>query len=45
MVFAVGGSWLVTARLLSDGAFEEIRRLTQEAVAIVDRIRQKREQR
>jgi 2-dehydro-3-deoxyphosphogluconate aldolase/(4S)-4-hydroxy-2-oxoglutarate aldolase len=44
MVFAVGGSWLVTARLLSDGAFEEIRRLTQEAVAIVDRIRQKREQ-
>jgi 2-dehydro-3-deoxyphosphogluconate aldolase / (4S)-4-hydroxy-2-oxoglutarate aldolase len=45
MVFAVGGSWLVTARLLSDGAFQEIRRLTQEAVAIVDRVRQKREQR
>jgi 2-dehydro-3-deoxyphosphogluconate aldolase/(4S)-4-hydroxy-2-oxoglutarate aldolase len=44
MVFAVGGSWLVTAKLLSAGAFEEIRRLTQEAVAIVDHVRQKRGQ-
>jgi len=35
MVHACGGSWLAPAKLISAGAFDEITRLTQEAVAIV----------
>jgi 2-dehydro-3-deoxyphosphogluconate aldolase/(4S)-4-hydroxy-2-oxoglutarate aldolase len=33
-VAAVGGSWMVTSSLISDGAFDTITRLTQEAVAL-----------
>ncbi|MCJ7677761.1 MAG: bifunctional 4-hydroxy-2-oxoglutarate aldolase/2-dehydro-3-deoxy-phosphogluconate aldolase [Anaerolineales bacterium] len=32
-VFAVGGSWLVAPKLIAAGRFDEITRLTQEAVA------------
>jgi len=39
MVHACGGSWLSTAKLISAGAFDEITRLTQEAVAIVRQYR------
>jgi 2-dehydro-3-deoxyphosphogluconate aldolase/(4S)-4-hydroxy-2-oxoglutarate aldolase len=35
MVFACGGSWLVAGKLLNAGAFDEITRLTREAVGIV----------
>lgn len=35
MVHACGGSWLAPAKLISAGAFDEITRLTQEAVTIV----------
>jgi 2-dehydro-3-deoxyphosphogluconate aldolase/(4S)-4-hydroxy-2-oxoglutarate aldolase len=35
MVFAVGGSWLVPSKLISAGNFDEITRLTIEAVAMV----------
>jgi 2-dehydro-3-deoxyphosphogluconate aldolase/(4S)-4-hydroxy-2-oxoglutarate aldolase len=35
MVFACGGSWFVTANLISTGNFNEITRLTKEAVEIV----------
>jgi len=34
-VHCCGGSWLVKAKLVTAGAFDEITRLTQEAVAIV----------
>ncbi len=34
-VFAVGGSWLVSGKLLAAGAFEEVTRLAREAVEIV----------
>jgi 2-dehydro-3-deoxyphosphogluconate aldolase/(4S)-4-hydroxy-2-oxoglutarate aldolase len=37
MVFAVGGSWMVASELISSGAFDEITRLANEAVAIVRR--------
>jgi 2-dehydro-3-deoxyphosphogluconate aldolase/(4S)-4-hydroxy-2-oxoglutarate aldolase len=35
MVFAVGGSWLVPSKLISAENFDEIARLTSEAVAMV----------
>jgi 2-dehydro-3-deoxyphosphogluconate aldolase/(4S)-4-hydroxy-2-oxoglutarate aldolase len=38
-VFAVGGSWLVAPKLIAAGAFEEITRLTAEAVALVAQAR------
>jgi len=34
-VFAVGGSWLVAPKLIAAGRFDEITRLTQEAVALI----------
>jgi 2-dehydro-3-deoxyphosphogluconate aldolase/(4S)-4-hydroxy-2-oxoglutarate aldolase len=39
MVYACGGSWLAPAKLISAGAFDEITRLTREAVAIVRQYR------
>jgi len=38
-VHCCGGSWLVKASLISAGKFDEITRLTQEAVAVVRRVR------
>lgn len=38
-VHACGGSWLVKRKLISAGKFDEITRLTREAVQIVQRIR------
>jgi 2-dehydro-3-deoxyphosphogluconate aldolase/(4S)-4-hydroxy-2-oxoglutarate aldolase len=38
-VHCCGGSWLVKASLISAGRFDEITRLTQEAVSIVHRVR------
>jgi len=38
-VFAVGGSWLVSGKLLAAGAFDEVTRLAREAVEIVARAR------
>jgi len=38
-VHCCGGSWLVKASLISAGRFEEITRLTQEAMAVVRQIR------
>jgi 2-dehydro-3-deoxyphosphogluconate aldolase/(4S)-4-hydroxy-2-oxoglutarate aldolase len=38
-VHCCGGSWLVKADLISDGNFDEITRLTSEAVAVVHRVR------
>jgi 2-dehydro-3-deoxyphosphogluconate aldolase / (4S)-4-hydroxy-2-oxoglutarate aldolase len=35
MVFALGGSWLVAPKLIAAGAFDEITRLTREAVRLV----------
>ena len=35
MVFAVGGSWLVPSKLISAENFDEIARLTSEAVAMI----------
>jgi len=35
MVYACGGSWITPTRLISAGAFDEITRLTREAVSIV----------
>jgi 2-dehydro-3-deoxyphosphogluconate aldolase/(4S)-4-hydroxy-2-oxoglutarate aldolase len=40
MVFAVGGSWIATSKMIAAGDFEEISRLTDEAVAIVRNERQ-----
>lgn len=34
-VFAISGSWMATRRLIADGAFDEIERLSREAVALV----------
>lgn len=34
-IIACGGSWMVKSDLIKDGKFDEIRRLTQEAVALV----------
>ncbi len=39
MVFALGGSWLVAPKLIAAGAFDEITRLTAEAVALVAQVR------
>ncbi len=41
MVHACGGSWLAPGKLISNGAFHEIARLTQEAVALVGQYRDK----
>jgi 2-dehydro-3-deoxyphosphogluconate aldolase/(4S)-4-hydroxy-2-oxoglutarate aldolase len=38
-VHCCGGSWLVKAKLISAGRFDEITRLTQEAVTVVRRVR------
>jgi len=38
-VHCCGGSWLVKADLISGGKFDEITRLTQEAMSIVRRVR------
>lgn len=38
-VHCCGGSWLVKAKLISAGRFDEITRLTEEAVAVVRRVR------
>jgi 2-dehydro-3-deoxyphosphogluconate aldolase/(4S)-4-hydroxy-2-oxoglutarate aldolase len=40
-VKACGGSWLVKKQLIAEGNFAEITRLTKEAVAIVQKARQK----
>ena len=34
-IFACGGSWMVKGNLVKEGAFDEITRLTKEAVEIV----------
>jgi 2-dehydro-3-deoxyphosphogluconate aldolase/(4S)-4-hydroxy-2-oxoglutarate aldolase len=39
MVFACGGSWFVKANLISAGEFDEITRLTKEAVELVHQYR------
>lgn len=39
-VAAVGGSWMVPRRVIADGAFDEVARLTREAVALVAVARQ-----
>ena len=39
VVHACGGSWLVKKKLIKNGAFSEITRLTREAVSIVRRVR------
>ena len=38
-IFACGGSWRVKAKLISEGRFDEIQKLTEEAAAIVKEIR------
>ncbi len=38
-VYAVGGTWIASARAISAGAFDDITRLTREAVTIVRSIR------
>lgn len=40
-VWACGGSWLVASQLISTGNFEEIQRLTYEAMRIVRQVREK----
>jgi 2-dehydro-3-deoxyphosphogluconate aldolase/(4S)-4-hydroxy-2-oxoglutarate aldolase len=40
MVFAVGGSWLATSKMINAGDFAGIRSLTAEAVDIVHQVRQ-----
>ena len=37
--FACGGSWMVKGKLISEGRFDEIQKLTEEAAAIVKEIR------
>lgn len=39
MVYAVAGSWLATSKMISSDSFEEITRLTNEAVNIVRSVR------
>lgn len=39
MVYAVAGSWLATSRMITSGSFDEITRLTSEAVNIVCSVR------
>lgn len=38
-IFACGGSWMVKGNLVNEGNFDEIKRLTKEAVEIVKEIR------
>ena len=38
-IFAVGGSWMVDGKLVADGRFDEIERLSREAVAIANTVR------
>lgn len=38
-IFACGGSWMVKGNLVDEGNFDEIKRLTKEAVEIVKEIR------
>ena len=38
-IFACGGSWMVKGNLVNEGNFDEIKRLTKEAVDIVKEIR------
>lgn len=40
MVLAVGGTWLATGKLINSGAFDEITRLTREAVEIAAHARE-----
>lgn len=42
-VHCCGGSWLVKDRLISAGRFDEIARLTRDAVAVVDKVRRSAE--
>lgn len=39
-VFACGGSWMVPAKLINDGNFDEIGKLTREAVELLNKIRE-----
>ncbi len=41
MVHAVAGSWLATSKMIAGGAFEGITRLANEAVSIVQQVREK----
>ncbi len=38
-IFAVGGSWMVEGKLLAEGQFEQVTKLTAEAVSIVRQVR------
>ncbi len=38
-IFACGGSWMVKGSLITEGRFEEIKKLTRDAVGIVKRVR------
>lgn len=38
-VHCCGGSWLVKSKLISQGSFDEITRVTQDAMAVVHRVR------
>jgi 2-dehydro-3-deoxyphosphogluconate aldolase/(4S)-4-hydroxy-2-oxoglutarate aldolase len=38
-VLAVGGSWMVAPNLISAGRFEDVTRLTREAVDLVSTVR------
>lgn len=38
-IFACGGSWMVKGKLISEGRFDEIQKLTEESAAIVKEIR------
>ena len=39
-VFACGGSWMVKGSLISEGNFDEIKKLTREAVSIIKKVRE-----
>jgi 2-dehydro-3-deoxyphosphogluconate aldolase/(4S)-4-hydroxy-2-oxoglutarate aldolase len=39
VVFACGGSWIVAKKLLSEGRYDEVTRLTIEALDIVHSVR------
>ena len=38
-IFACGGSWMVKGKLITEGRFDEIEKLTREAAEIVKDIR------
>ncbi len=38
-VSAIGGSWMVKSKLIADGRFDEITRLTREAMALAESVR------